>query len=371
MTPSAAKTETQPTDCNRLGLDYRQEAARLRKGYGGPLIDAHVHLFDGPGAEVFFEAAEPYGVEATITQTPLEHVDEVKRVAGDRARFVAIPNYFGGDPETAFTTAFHKRLEALYEKGARMFKIWAGPRGIERSPHLAIDSPTRAALIEVAKSIGYTAIMTHVGDPDTWYAHKYQPASKFGTKQKHLDTLAKLIELHGDRPWLGAHMGGSPEDLDAVQGFLDRFPTYVLDTSATKWMVRELSRRIDEFADFMKRNPGRVMWGTDIVAHRINAVPPAEARRIPLPENAPPIEVKDDAGYGFDLYASRFWALRTLCETGYDGPSPIVDPDLHMVDESVDMKSTATLRGAGLDEEVLRMLYYENARGFMETVWSG
>ncbi|MHC4590503.1 MAG: hypothetical protein ACYTAQ_14535 [Planctomycetota bacterium] len=33
----------------------------------------------------------------------------------------------------------------------------------------------------------------------------------------------------------------------------------------------------------------------------------------------------------FDLYASRYWALRTLFETDHVGPSPIADPDLALV----------------------------------------
>jgi len=79
-------------------------------------------------------------------------------------------------------------------------------------------------------------------------------------------------------------------------------------------------------------------------------------KQIPLPQNATPIEVKDYAGCGFDLYASRFWALRTMCEADYHGMSPIVDSDLHMVDPAVNAKSTATLRGAGLGEATLRLL---------------
>ena len=49
----------------------------------------------------------------------------------------------------------------------------------------------------------------------------------------------------------------------------------------------------------------------------------------------------------FDLFASRYWALRTLLETSYDGPSPIVDPDLPLVDPSLPATATAHLRGAG------------------------
>lgn len=364
--PSSA---TQPplTDANRLGLDYAAEAQKFT--YTGPIIDAHMHLFDVHGARVFFEAADAFGVDHVITQTPFEHVQPIRDEFGDRVHFVAIPQYFTDDPETAFTTDWLKRLEWFYEDGSRMFKIWAGPRGLDRSPHLAVDSPIRLEAMEFAKKLGYNAFMTHVGDPDTWYTTMYADSHKYGTKQKHMDALWKLLEKYPDTPWLGAHMGGYPEDLDLVSKFLDRFPNYVLDTSACKWMVRELSKHINEFADLVRAYPGRILWGTDIVAHKLNALPPEEARAMPKQADRPPIEIKDDAGFGFDLYASRFWAMRSLVETNYAGPSPIVDPDLHMVDQSVDPKATADLNGANFDEATLKMLYHDNAAAFIEKVW--
>jgi hypothetical protein len=62
---------------------------------------------------------------------------------------------------------------------------------------------------------------------------------------------------------------------------------------------------------------------------------------------------------GDDLYASRFWAMRTLYETDYDGPSPIVDPDLSLIDPSQPRESTATLRGIKLDPAALQSLYHD------------
>src|SRR5690606_8368514 len=111
-----------------------------------------------------------------------------------------------------------------------------------------------------------------------------------------------------------------PEDLDFLAGLLSRHPNLVLDTSATKWQVRELSRHPRaRLHDFFRRFRTRILFGSDIVATGADA--------------------------SFDLFASRYWALRTLFETDYDGPSPIVDPDLHMMDETVDEKATAHLRG--------------------------
>ncbi|MEM9296422.1 MAG: hypothetical protein AAGA57_11510, partial [Planctomycetota bacterium] len=85
----------------------------------------------------------------------------------------------------------------------------------------------------------------------------------------------------------------------------------------------------------------------------------------PSPDGPPtpgaPAGFNPDAGYGYDLYASRFWATRTLFETGYDGPSPIVDPDFRLVDPDAPAKQTARLVGANLAPDPLRSLYYDAA----------
>ncbi|NJN37233.1 MAG: amidohydrolase family protein [Nitrospiraceae bacterium] len=133
-------------------------------------------------------------------------------------------------------------------------------------------------------------------------------------------------------------MGGWPEDLDWLQGFMDRHPNYVVDTSAAKWQIRELSKHPARFRRFCEANPGRVLFGTDIVANE-----------------------RMGNSIGFDLFASRFWALRTLMETDYDGLSPIVDPDLNQVDPAVSKQATAQLRGAALPETLLKKIYWENA----------
>ena len=67
----------------------------------------------------------------------------------------------------------------------------------------------------------------------------------------------------------------------------------------------------------------------------------------------------------FDLYASRYWALRTLWETDHEGESPIADPDLAMVEpEHQDQMSAPRLRGMSLPPELLRSFYRDAARDF-------
>jgi hypothetical protein len=180
----------------------------------------------------------------------------------------------------------------------------------------------------------------------------YADSSKYGTKSDQYESLERLLEKTG-MPCLAAHMGGWPEDLGFLSGLLDRHPKLILDTSATKWMIRELSKH--ETADlvaFLDRYQGRILFGSDIVTsddHMVQSDPdnPAFGNQLASSE--------DEA---FELYASRYWALRTMYETGYRGESNIADPDLKMVDPvRYDELSAPQLRGHALDETRLRVLY--------------
>ena len=88
------------------------------------------------------------------------------------------------------------------------------------------------------------------------------------------------------------------------------------------------------------------------------------------PEKKTPGHPKSDQASSpssaFDLYASRYWALRTMLESDYDGPSPIADTDLMMVRPGEhDEWSSPRLRGFCLSPGVLDDLY----RGAAERFW--
>lgn len=332
-------------DANTLGLDYRAEAGKLP--YRGPILDVHTHLIDLDAARTFFEIADLFGIGKVWSMSPLENVDALREAFGERIEFIAVPNYAAAGVEDTFTTDWLRRIEAFAAKGCRVAKFWAAPRGRDMHPEaMLLDSPIRRQGMKLAYDLGYRVWMTHVADPDTWFATKYSDAKRYGAKREHYEPLERLLDEYRDVLWIGAHMGGYPEDLEFLQGMLDRHPNYVLDTSATKWMVRELSKRPAELRAFVERNRGRLLFGSDIVA-TTRAIEGAAAAA------------------SFDLFASRYWALRTLWETSYDGPSPIVDPDLHMVDPSLPEKSTPRLRGVALPDDLLRDLYHDTAKRFL------
>lgn len=346
----------EPWAQNTLGLDYRAEAEMLGDPMS-PIVDVHTHINGGRAAEIWADAAARYGVSMTYTQTILEEAAPVRDALGDQARFIAIPDYMAEDKTYAFTEGFMERIRIWHgEYGARMLKFWQAPRlrdfmqDRESIEALALDGPWKRRAVELATDLGMM-IMTHVGDPDTWFSTRYSDSSVYGTKASHYEPLERMLTDYPETHWLAAHMGGSPEDLDFLDGLLERHENLSLDTSACKWQVRELSKHpAERVRAFFERWRGRVLFGSDIVARNEHLEATDEvayaAGQASCPEEA------------FELYASRYWALRTMFETDYEGPSPIADPDLMMVEpEKFDEMSSPRLSGKRLPADVLGALY--------------
>jgi hypothetical protein len=351
-------TESSVSAANRLGLDYRAEALRLGPP-PAPITDVHTHVNGAKAAQIYREVMDLYGIERTTSQTRLSEVSAVKRVLGDRVEFIAVPNFMSKDKAHAFRDGFLEDIQTFHdEHGARMIKLWAAPRMRDFAEEvgedvIAVDAPWRVRAAELAESLGMM-FMTHVGDPDTWFATKYADAAKYGTKQDQYLPLERMLDRFTS-PWIAAHMGGWPENLSFLSGLLSRHDNLVLDTSATKWMVRELSKHPrEELVEFLQRWDGRILFGSDVVT--------TDEHLKPSDSPHPMGTLAGSASEAFDLYAGRYWALRTLFETDYDGQSPIADPDLKMVDPAKhDEMSAPRLHGKRVPAGLLGTLYRDAA----------
>ena len=320
-----------PADYNRTGLNFR--APMPRPKVNGIVIDFHCHLLANRHASDWFEAADHFGFHQFVTMTPLEEVMGLQRNWGHRLHFIAVPHWGPSNVPADWFDDYRMRLESFHNLGSRIIKFHAAP-GTMSMRGKRLDDPAFRPLFReaIARKM---AIMTHVGDPQTWYDAKYNdPGKYFGTRDDHYRMWESLLEEHRGVPWVGAHMGGNPEDLHRLQDLLDRFPDLWLDCSATRWMVREISARRDAARDFFIRNQDRLIFGSDQVSG-------------------------DDRG--FDFLASRFWCHRKLWETAYVGPSPIFDPDLPRDQQPV-------LRGLALPDVVLQKIYHDNPTRFMRGI---
>lgn len=316
--PTPAPTDK--PDYNRTGIDYHAPLPRPK--VNGLVIDAHVHLLAARHADEFFACADHYGFDCFVSMTPLEEALTLHRRWGHRLHFIAIPTWQDDSPWRIDN--WLRRIEGFYNIGSRIAKFHAAPGTMQRMGKRLDDPAFRPLFREVADR--GMIIMTHIGDPDTWYCGKYADCDKFGSREEHYRMWEGLLEEYRGHPWLGAHMGGNPENLARLQDLLDRFPDLMLDCSATRWMVREISARRDAAREFFIRNQDRIVFGTD--------------------------QVTGDTR-GFDFLASRFWCHRKLWETAYIGPTPILDPDLPEDQQP-------TLRGLALPDEVLQKIYHDN-----------
>ncbi len=362
-------TGTRPrrNSSNRFGLDYAAEATTLGRPVR-PIIDVHSHISGERAAEIQRRVMDLYGVERIYTMSPLEEVERLKTIFGSRVRFIAVPNYWATDNRKYHMgEGYTERITQYHALGARIVKFWSAPRATDLAREIGerdfmkLDAPHRVRVMEHAADLGMM-FMTHIGDPDTWFRTKYADASIYGTHEQQYEALENVLRQFNRQPWIAAHLGGWPENLRFLDGLLERHDHLALDTSATKWMVRELSKHPrEELLAFLTRWKGRILFGSDIVTSDEHLNPSAEEKVNEMTRKA------SSEGEAFDLYASRYWALRTMFETNYDGESPIADPDLAMVEpDRYDEQSAPALRGHSLPSEILESIYHNAAESLVE-----
>jgi hypothetical protein len=338
MTPAAPSLP----EHNVTGIDYRE---RGHLHYVGPLIDIHAHVLQtrpddpangppkgsGPGAsldqaEIMLEVAAEFGIERTYTMCFVDDIPPLRERFGDRLGFNgSIAKKSIDEPDEAA----YRLLDRFLELGVEIIKFWSAPRGRERGLH--VDTPWRIECAKRARAAGVRVIMVHVADPDVWFRTVYTDAAKFGTKEDHYRRFEGMLERFPDITWIAAHMGGDSEHPDHLEALLEKYPHLLIDTSATKWQVREVSRHPQAVRSLICRYPDRFLFGSDLVT------------RHHLPR---------------EHYVSRYWCQRTLWESDWQGPSPIADPDYQPGPGEPEVE---WLRGVALPADVLRMVYHDNA----------
>ncbi len=325
--PTGAKVrQREPT----LAMPEMLELAR-RAGFRTPsprtvqtsVVDIHTHVNRSQVGELV-EAARIYGVQKLLGISPL---DEGLR---QRERFpneVLLATTLLWDHRTD-PAQFAAENEALIARAAthdvRVVKLWFAPRIYERFKGLHLDAPLLDPIFDAIAAHG-RRVLVHIADPDLWFRTKYTDRATYGTKAEQYYQLETRLTQYRTIPFLAAHMGGHPEDLAHLGRLLDRYPNLSLDTSATRWMVRELGRQPDAARAFFTRYADRVLFGTDQV-------------------------VRDESEP--ERYTVRYWIHQMFWETDLACELPIDDPDV---------EGTPQLRGIKLPSSILAQVYWKNA----------
>ena len=338
-------TPTAPPEHNVTGQDYGDR--RHFRYAGPPIIDVHAHVRtarpgaregqpapDGPvdtleQARVMLNVAAELGVGRIYSMCPPDDIPPLRARFGDRLGFNGPISKKLDEPEEVA----YRLLDRFLELGVEIIKFWSAPRGRERG--LFVDAPWRSEAARRARAAGVRIVMVHVADPDVWFGHTYSDAAKFGTKLDQYVGLRRMLEEFADMTWIAAHMGGDPEHPDHLEELLERYPHLYLDTSATKWQVREVSAHRAAVRDLVCRRPGRFLFGSDLVTRH---------------------------GLPREHYVSRYWCQRTLWESAWEGPSPVADPDYsNNYAAEPGALPAPPLRGLSLPADVLAQVYRGNA----------
>jgi predicted TIM-barrel fold metal-dependent hydrolase len=287
-----------------------------------PIIDVHTHMTEPATDHELVDAARRYGIARIVAIAPLdEGLDVQARYPGEVviAARALIPDRRARRPiEDRAVAVVHR----AHGHQVPLIKLWFAPRIRDRLDFL-LDSPRLDRVFDAIAACGM-GVLVHVSDPDRWFERKYDSA-KYGTKADQYPMLETRLRQFPTIPVIAAHMGGDPEHLDHLAALLTRYPNLFLDTSATKWIVRELGRQRAAAREFFRRWAERICFGTDQVV---------------LKEPDPV------------RYAVRYWVHQMFWETDLVCPSPIPDPD---------SDGPPVLRGLDLPEDVLEQIYWKNA----------
>jgi predicted TIM-barrel fold metal-dependent hydrolase len=301
-----------------------------RRRWQGPIVDAHMHANDVRLLRSYYAVAELYDVRYTVPITSLESAIKMRQEFGDRV----CPAVWGIAPKrdrfhdlAQFRRDKTALLESMAAHGLQIVKLWFTPRFLEWS-NLRLDDPALDFFFDRIRDLKLT-ILLHTADPDTWFRRQLRDLDQHGGKDEHLLQLTTRLDQYPEVLFQGAHFSSLPEDLDHLADLLDRYPNYVVDSSATKWVAREFSKHGAAARDFLTRHADRVLFGTDLVAD--------------------PEWTREGKG---EFYATRFYVHQRMWEQDGLFESPIEDEDC---------AGPPSFQGLGLPPEVLAKFYWGNA----------
>ncbi len=316
-----------------------------------PVIDAHTHFGCHIKREQFetkYETKEiikklkNYGIKRCVELTIFDR-DNWKRVHKkvcgyeDFFTFCA-PIDLSKIGKNDFEEWIYHEMEAYVKEGAAGFKVWKD-LGLslfdENGRRIPIDSEKLDFIWDKAAELNRPVVI-HVADPPAYFEpadqfnerleeimhyhfwHHYQKGLHFIDYMKQLD---HLLERHAKTIFLAAHLCSYPSDLDFVSDLMRRHDNLYTDIAA---VLSEIGRQPRRFYRFVYEFPERILFGTDFFASDIS-------QHLPY--------------FRFLETEDEYFPYNTLGNLEH---------------------GRWQIYGCGLDDELLKNIYYKNAEKFFK-----
>lgn len=227
-----------------------------------------------------------------------------------------------------------RRLEAQARRGAQGLKVWKSLGLTARDQHgtlVPVNDPRLDALWATAGQLHLPVIM-HVADPVAFFEPVDGTNERFEALAQHpdwarwrrgvpafnvlIEQFADLVLRHPSTTFIGAHVGCYAENLGWVSRLLERAPNLTVDISAR---VAELGRQPHAARRFCLQHADRILFGVDEIPRT-------------------------------DIYRLYYRFLES--EDDYFDYDP----------EGRPLNGRWKVYGLNLPDDVLRAVYYENAR---------
>jgi predicted TIM-barrel fold metal-dependent hydrolase len=267
-------------------------------------IDVHSHVFeDVPAINAMLRRINLRVIDISVPATD-GHIELMHRVGAALAK--QHPDLFSwastfdlagrNEPDYGARTA--KALDATFEQGAVMVKIWKEvglelkrPDGSFVLPDDGIFDPVYAHLAMRRKPL-----LAHLAEPrEAWLPldpkgvhygyysrnpkwHLYG-RPEFPSHERLMESRDHILAKHPGLVVIGAHIGSLEWDVDEVATRLDKYPNFHVEVSArTRDLTRQPSPKVRAF--FLKYQD-RILYGVDRswMPHRTPDVAPTDAAR--------------------------------------------------------------------------------------------
>jgi predicted TIM-barrel fold metal-dependent hydrolase len=255
-----------------------------------PVIDVHNHVDDAGG--IHGEEIPPAEVVRRMDAANIEKIVILTGMWGDKlqsvldkmvkpypGRFIVFAQYDWSKIDDAnFSAEMVAQLDDAVRRGARGLKVLKD-LGLGVRDHtgklIPIDDPRLDAVWEECGRLGIP-VAIHSTDPEAFFTpidnhnERYEElisnpswsffGPQFPSKETLLAQRNHAIEKHPHTTFIALHVANWPENLDAVSGWLDKYPNMYVEFGARQ---AELGRQPRRSRKFFVDYQDRILFGTD------------------------------------------------------------------------------------------------------------
>ncbi|GHU68803.1 hypothetical protein AGMMS49983_21740 [Clostridia bacterium] len=315
-------------------MDYFGKSDALTEHKYYPIIDAHIHIRTLKRALNQNDVLKQSGLRGMCIQCLPRLSDEflTNNVNSMLLKLLLQGEIysFGGFyrpevPAGAQTQNYLQEAEQLIEMGCDGIKMYDAKPLVRKELQMPLDCEAFEPMYRYLEKEGIP-IMNHVGDPANFWDGDNAPeiAKQYGWTydrsyihpENYFKEVSVVLARHPDLKMILAHFFFLSVDRPRLEAFLDRFDNAYIDITPGTEMYIDFTNEPQQWNEFFAKYQDRIIFGTD------------------------------NGFFGEKCY--EIDAMRTFLE----GERAFDAWEMH-------------IRGIGLDESVLRKIYYDNFKGIV------